>query len=131
MLLCRIQENSRGKEVYKIMSSGSCPHALRLPNYNIPSFVFYNHLCHVIIHLEHSWVFLSQGVCPLHELVQVFASRNILLENRYHFFLQVISNISIYEKENNELFNGINVISHLTHLHSVLLLVTPYLLANL
>lgn len=98
-----------------MVSFGSRPHALiRLPNHKIPSLVFYNVLCHLITYLEHSWVFLSQGICLLQWVYSgFFASGNIRLEIMYHFFLQAISNISIYEKENG-LLNVINVISHLT-----------------
>lgn len=65
-LPCRVQENSKGKEASKLVSFGSCPHALiKLPNYKIPSCGFSSVLCHLITQLEHSWVFLSQGVCLL------------------------------------------------------------------
>lgn len=111
-----------------MVSFGSCPHALiRLPNHKIPSLVFYNVLCHLITYLEHSWVFLSQGICLLQWVYSgFFASGNILLEIMYHFFLQAILNISIYEKENG-LLNVINVISHLTqYTQDPLLLISQF-----
>jgi len=63
MLPCRVQENNKDENAYKMVSFGFFPNALtELPNYKIPSCVLSCVLCHLIAQLEHSWVFLCQGV---------------------------------------------------------------------